>query len=401
MKGRRLLFRSDSESDYESDYTIGSDEEYTSDDYEIGDDLSRAENYYDSEESEYDSDYDKMDRYKKAGLHFLVKKRTRSKKKRRNRASTSHVEPFLDVLLAQGSLVASNVFDIVYPALKELKKSQVNEKKELKDILRDLERIKGEVSAAKKEAEGYKLLLEECLNKHSIKYPLETNEELQRDLQNVEDAGSDMKRELIDIEEETTILGKNVLKTLKKKEKLNESIMEDIEDTMVTQIEKQDERINKNKIPSLDPEYTEDNPPPLPPRDRPPMEETLTKKDVHDIQLTTRDLLIATFENTFGKMKHLIEEEESHKTPEEIEEEKRREQLETKEWEEMFDISSKYYKSKNPIKASDFPINSRLLKMKKQRKATQRKQQSRPKHKHRKQKKHEKNTMPSENEIFW
>ncbi|MHA1680097.1 MAG: hypothetical protein ACTSUE_03750 [Promethearchaeota archaeon] len=327
-------------------------------------DEPRVYGSFDSEEEEEysdDEEWGQVMEHEAAGVFFGRRRRRR----RKERGPTMmEEEPILDILVAQGSLIADNVLSAVTPALKGLASAGKRRKREMEDTLRDLVRIKKELTAAREEASHYKILMEECLAREMTRNPTQPTIEQERDLQNAQDAGDDLEREFNDIEQETDTLGSNLLQAIQEEEKTEEDVLKQVSVVMRKQISEQEERVQNGEPPALPPRDI----PALPPRDIPdapsapaihPQSEIqshsesilVSREDAVEIQEVTRNTLLDAFNKTWAETNAILEEETR------TEEEKLREEVEQDEWEREFTgtVDSRI----ETVRASTFPIRAR------------------------------------------
>jgi hypothetical protein len=331
------------------------------------------------EVEEDDEAWDQVREHEAAGLFF-----GRRRKKREPRELMTGQEPVLDVLAAQGSLIADNVLSVVTPALRGLAASGKRRKEEIEESLRDLVRLKKELAAAREEASHYRTLLEDCLEQATKANPNQPTIEMERDLQNALDAGNDLEREHEDIAQETNTLGRNLLESLQEEEKEEEDVLKDVSAAMREQIAVQEERVETAEPPALPPREA----PALPPRDAlgaPPAAPPapvirpqgrrlviqprarpipLPRDEAAVVQETTKDVLVAAFNKTWAAVNANVEEEQ------ETEEERRQREAEEEEWNAEFYggvATHAAARIEGRVRASTHPIRARLEAMRKRR----------------------------------
>lgn len=324
------------------------------------------EEYSEHDDDDDDAHWDEMMEHEAAGLLF-------GRRRKKKGQSMMNTEPILDVLSAQGSLIADNVLSVVSPALKSLAASGKRRKEDIEDALRDLIRIKKELSAAREEASHYKTLMEECLERERIRSPNQPTIEQVRDLQNVQDAGDDLGRELDDVEQEANTLGNNLLKAIQEEEHIEENVLEQVSVAMRSSVSQQEERVQSGEPPALPPRDI----PELPLRDIPaappapsvpthgprfviqPRSEPLpiSRNEATDIQEVTKDTLVNSFNKLWAETNAIMKEEEQ------TEEERLREEAEQAEWEDTFNSNGSISSMVETIRPSTYPIRARLESM--------------------------------------
>jgi DNA-binding PadR family transcriptional regulator len=324
---------------------------------------------YSDDEDDDEAVWGRMMEHEGAGLHIFGRRRRREK----DSPSPSQIEPTIDVLLSQGAVIADAVMSVFKPVVRGLKGSNKKQIQALEEGLRDLDRIRKELEAARAEAEDYKKLAMACLERERERNPDMPRVEMERDLQNLQDAGDDLAREFTDIEEEIQATGSTLYETIMGEKDTSENIMKDVSTAMRTEIAEEEQSIRDGDPilipvdpPALPPRA---QPPALPPRDMPPQVPLrIPKKETREIREATVEVLDDAFNGAWSGLKSVIVQVDDERSPEEVAADEAREKAKQAEWEAEWGdaesrIGSRRTRDGERLRASTRPIRARLRAM--------------------------------------